>query len=212
MLGGHPQCGPQLTQESMTSYVPPAASDFLARLTDAPCCAAIVDGGRLDAAAASRAPAIFVLRGNGLDLADLIRRVHDHGKLIAVHLDLVDGLKADHWGVTWLARCGVDAVITSHGQLMQVIRNEGVIAIHRLLLSRREHLDTAVTALNRSRPDIVEILPGVILPAINSLLPPLDVPMLAGGFIRTPLDARSVLAAGAVGVTTSSEGLWDLHG
>jgi glycerol uptake operon antiterminator len=87
-----------------------------------------------------------------------------------------------------------------------------VIAIHRLLLSRREHLDTAVTALNRSRPDIVEILPGVILPAIHGLLPPLDVPMLAGGFIRTPLDARSVLAAGAVGVTTSSEGLWDLRG
>ena len=118
----------------MTSYVPPSASDFLARLADAPCCAAIVDGGRLDAALASRAPAVFVLRGNGLELADMIRRVHDRGKLIAVHLDLVDGLKADHWGVTWLARCGVDAVITSHGQLMPVIRNEGAIAIHRLLL------------------------------------------------------------------------------
>jgi glycerol uptake operon antiterminator len=152
-----------------------------------------------------------MLRGNGLELADLIRRVHDCGKLVAVHLDLVDGLKADHWGVTWLARCGVDAVITSHGQLMPVIRNEGAIAIHRLLLSRREHLDTAVTALARSRPHIVEILPGVILPAISGLLPPLDVPMLAGGFIRTPLDARSVLAAGAIGVTTSSEGLWDLQ-
>ena len=196
----------------MTSYVPQSASDFLARLADAPCCAAIVDGGRLEAALASRAPAVFVLRGNGLELADMIRRVHDCGKVIAVHLDLVDGLKADHWGVTWLARSGVDAVITSHGQLMPVIRNEGAIAIHRLLLSRREHLDTAVTALARSRPHIVEILPGVILPAISGLLPPLEVPMLAGGFIRTPLDARSVLAAGAIGVTTSSEGLWDLEG
>ena len=58
----------------MTSYVPPAASDFLARLAEAPCCAAIVDGGRLDAALSSRAPAIFVLRGNGLDLADRRRQ------------------------------------------------------------------------------------------------------------------------------------------
>ena len=195
----------------MTSYSPPSASEFLARLADAPCCAAIVDGGRLETALDSRAPAVFVLRGNGLELADMISRVHEREKLIAVHLDLVDGLKADHWGVSWLARCGVDGVITSHGQLMPVVRNEGVIAIHRLLLSRREHLDTAVTSLNRSRPDIVEILPGVILPSILGLLPPLDVPMLAGGFIRTPLDARSALAAGAIGVTTSSEGLWDLH-
>ena len=187
MLGGHPQ------QPGIDDLHCPADRQRVsARLADAPCCAAIVDGGRLEAALASRAPAIFVLRGNGLELADMIRRVHDHGKLIAVHLDLVDGLKADHWGVTWLARCGVDAVITSHGQLMPVIRNEGVIAIHRLLLSRREHLDTAVTALARSRPHIVEILPGVILPAINGLLPPLEVPMLAGGFIRTPLEpARS---------------------
>jgi glycerol uptake operon antiterminator len=194
----------------MTSSAPPSASDFVARLAQAPCCAAIVDKARLNAALASRSQAIFVLRGNGLDLSDMVHRVHDAGKLMAVHLDLVDGLKADHWGVSWLARCGVDAVITSHGQLMSVIRKEGVIAIHRLLLSRRVHLDTAVTALGRSRPDIVEILPGVILPAIAGLLPRLDVPMLAGGFIRTPLDARAVLAAGAIGVTTSSEGLWDL--
>ena len=42
----------------MTSYVPPTASDFLARLADAPCCAAIVDRGRLEAALASRAGAL----------------------------------------------------------------------------------------------------------------------------------------------------------
>ena len=196
----------------MTTRPASSANDFVARIAAAPCCAAIVDPARLDAALSSRAQAVFLLRGNGLELNDMIRRVHDAGKLIAVHLDLVDGLKADHWGVAWLARSGVDAVITSHGQLMPVIRNEGAIAIHRLLLSRREHLDTAVTALGRSRPDIVEILPGVILPAIAGLLPPLDIPMLAGGFIRTPLDARAVLAAGAIGVTTSSQALWDLDG
>lgn len=194
----------------MTASAAPSASDFVARLADAPCCAAIVDGARLEAALASRAQVVFVLRGNGLELNTLVQRVHDAGKLIAVHLDLVDGLKADHWGVSWLARTGVDAVITSHGQLASVIRNEGATAIHRLLLSRREHLDTAVAALARSRPDIVEILPGVILPAITKLLPPLQIPMLAGGFIRTPFDARAALGAGAIGVTTSSEALWDM--
>ena len=65
--------------------------------------------------------------------------------------------------------------------------------------------------MSRSRPDVVEIRPGVVQPAMSGLLPPLEVPMLAGGFIRTPLDARSALAAGAIGVTTSSEGLWDLE-
>jgi glycerol uptake operon antiterminator len=167
-----------------------------------------VEGGQLDRALVSPAGVIFLLRGNGLDLSDTVKRAHDAGKLIAVHLDLIGGLRADHWGVSWLARSGVDAIITSHGQLMSAIRQEGAVAIHRLLLSRRSHLDTAVSALLRSRPDIVEILPGAILPAVVGLLPALDVPLLAGGFVRTEADARAVLAAGAIGVTTSSEALW----
>ena len=196
----------------MTSYSPPTADAFVARLADSPCCAAIVAGSQLRDALASRVPIIFLLRGNGLDLSEVVERVHDAGKLVAVHLDLVDGLRADHWGVAWLARSGVDAIITSHGQMMSVIRHEGATAIHRLLLSRRSHLDTAVAALRRSQPDIVEILPGVILPAVVDLLPPLDVPLLAGGFVRTEGDARAVLAAGAIGVTTSSPTLWAFDG
>ncbi len=192
----------------MTTYAPTAAGDFATRIGDSPCCPAIVEGGQLDRALVSPAGVIFLLRGNGLDLADTVKRVHDARKLIAVHLDLIGGLRPDHWGDSWLARSGVDAIITSHGQLMSAIRQEGAVAIHRLLLSRRSHLDTAVSALLRSRPDIVEILPGAILPAVVGLLPALDVPLLAGGFVRTEADARAVLAAGAIGVTTSSEALW----
>jgi glycerol uptake operon antiterminator len=196
----------------MSTYAPTAAEGFVARLEDSPCCPAVVADGQFDDALGSPAGIIFLLRGNGLDLAETVRRAHDAGKLLAVHLDLVDGLRADHWGVAWLARCGVDAIITSHGQLMSVIRQEGVTAIHRLLLSRRSHLDTAVAALLRSRPDIVEILPGAILPAVIDLLPPLEVPLLAGGFVRSEADARAVLAAGAIGVTTSSRALWSFRG
>jgi len=196
----------------MTTYAPSAADAFVARLADSPCCPAIVAGGQFDDALLSPAGIIFLLRGNGLELAEVVQRTHDAGKLLAVHLDLVDGLRADHWGVAWLARSGVDAIITSHGQLMSVIRQEGATAIHRLLLSRRGHLDTAVGALLRSRPDIVEILPGAILPAVIDLLPPLEVPLLAGGFVRTEADARAVLAAGAVGITTSSTALWSFRG
>jgi glycerol uptake operon antiterminator len=196
----------------MTTYAPEAADVFVARIADSPCCPAIVAGGQLDNALRSSAGIIFLLRGNGLDLSDTVSRVHDAGKLLAVHLDLIAGLRADHWGVSWLARSGVDAIITSHGQLMSVIRHEGAVAIHRLLLSRRSHLDTAVTALLRSRPDIVEILPGAILPSVIGLLPRLDVPLLAGGFVRTEADARAALAAGAIGVTTSSDALWSFRG
>lgn len=186
------------------------ASEFVERIAGARCCAAITVDQKLDAAIASRADVLFILRGNGLDLAAAVGRIHDAGKLVAVHLDLIAGLRADRTGVGWLAKSGADAIISSHGQLMAAIKQEGAVAIQRLLLVRQSQMHAAVAAISRSRPDIVEVLPGVILPDIVHLLPTFDLPLLAGGFIRTEVEARAAVAAGAVGVTTSWPPLWDV--
>ena len=194
------------------SYSPPDAATFIARIAAEPCCAAITAPQHIDRALASRAPVVFLLRGNGLTLAPLVRRIHDAGKLVAVHVDLVAGIRPDRSGVAWLASAGVDAVISSHGQLMAAIRSDGMTAIHRLLLVRRSQLDSAISAISRSAPNIVEILPGVIFPAIVDMMPPFSVPVLAGGFIRTEQDVQASLVAGALGVTTSSTALWGTSG
>ncbi len=190
------------------SYTPPDAEGFIARVAADPCCAAITAQENLGDALASHAPVVFILRGNGLALGKVVRQIHDAGKLVAVHVDLVGGLRADRSSIGWLAHAGVDAVISSHGQLMPAIRHEGMTAILRLLLVRHSQLDTAVAAIRRSAPNIVEILPGVILPSVIGLFPPFEVPILAGGFIRTRADVGAALSAGALGVTTSSQALW----
>lgn len=194
------------------SYTPPDAEAFIARVAAAPCCAAITAEENLGAALVSNAPVVFILRGNGLALAPIVRRIHDAGKLVAVHVDLVGGLRADKSSVGWLGHAGVDAVISSHGQLMPAIRHDGMTAILRLLLVRRSQLDTAVGAIGRSAPHIVEILPGVILPSVVGMLPPFEVPVLAGGFVRTQADVVAAMSAGALGVTTSSQALWGFGG
>lgn len=183
---------------------------FVRRLASFPCCAALVDERHLDAALGSHAPVVFILRGNGLRLAPTIERIHRAGKLAAVHIDLVDGVAADARGVAWIARSRADAIISSHGRLMPAIREEGCVAIHRVLLSRRSHIDTAMHAVARAHPDILEVLPGVVLPSVIQLMPRLGIPLLAGGFVRSAADARAILAAGAVGVTTSAAELWNL--
>ena len=193
---------------------PAAATDdrsvaaFVARLRDQPCCAAVVAEPFLERAIASASPIVVILRGDGLALRGSIDRIHAAGKLAAVHLDLVDGLEADIHGVSWLARCGADAIVSSRGSLMPAIRREGRLAIHRVLLSRRSHLDSAMKAAARAAPDVLEVLPGILLPSITQLLPRLGIPVLAGGFIRSHDDVRAVMAAGAAGVSTSQADLW----
>lgn len=188
----------------------PAVQDFLARLRGNPCCAAVTLDTQLTPALESRAPIVFLLRGNGLTLGSVIARIHESGKLAAVHLDLVDGVRADGHGISWLARSGADAIVTSHGRLMTAIREERAVAILRLLLSRRTHLDSAFSVVRNAKPDIIEFLPGVALPSLASAMPPLDVPLLAGGFIRSEADARAVIATGVIGLTTSAADLWGL--
>jgi glycerol uptake operon antiterminator len=195
------------------SLAPPAgvhagAQAFLDRLATSPCCAAVTADEHITAAIESPAQILFILRGDGFDLTPLVKRIHQAGKLVAVHLDLIAGLRADRAGVAWLARSQPDAIISSHGQLMPAIRKEGITAIQRLLLVRRSHLATALDAMSRSAPDILEVLPGVILPDVVHLMPAFGVPLLAGGFVRTEPEARAIMAAGAVGVTTSWPPLW----
>ena len=189
-------------------------SELLRRLAEFPCGAAVKldDDLRddLDAALEGRPGVLFVLRGNGLELAPVVHRIHSAGKLAAVHLDLVDGLSTDTAGVRWLVRCGADAIISSQGQAVGSARAEGVVAIQRVLCSTRGALELGLAAVTRAQPDIVELLPGVILPEVADLvLPRLTVPLLAGGFIRAAADVRSVLAAGALAVTTSERALWN---
>jgi glycerol uptake operon antiterminator len=182
---------------------------IIRRLREFPCGAAVKSEEQLQAAMDGRAGVVFILRGNGLEIAPVLRRVHAAGKLAAVHLDLVDGLASDIAGVRWLGRCGADAIISSHGQAIRAIKAEGVAAIQRILCLSELTVELGLGAVSRAEPDIVEVLPGVILPQVADLvLPRLTVPVLAGGFVRDERDVRAILDAGALAVTTSEQALW----
>lgn len=189
----------------------PDPATFLTSLAAVPCCPATTTGDQFRRALQSAAEVVLILRANGLELAPFIAQAHSAGKFVAVHLDLVSGLRADRSSIRWLCESGADAVVSSRGHLMSAIRHERMTAIQRLLLVRQTQLSAGVGSIRRSEPDIVEVLPGVVLPQILHLLPDLGRPLLAGGFVRTVEDVRALLGSGAVAVTTSREALWGLR-
>jgi glycerol uptake operon antiterminator len=192
-------------------YTPPDPATFLSRVVKYPCCPATTTGEQFQRALESPAEVVLILRANGLELAPVIHQAHRAGKLIAVHLDLVSGLRADRASVEWLSEAGVDAIVSARGHLMAAIKHQRLTAIQRLLLVRRTQLATGIASIRRSEPDIIEVLPGVVLPQVLHLLPDLGQPLLAGGFVRTVDDVRSLLACGVAAVTSSKEELWSLR-
>ncbi len=79
---------------------------FFRRLAAAPSCAAITSSQHLDDALASSVGIVFILRADGLTLRPTLQRIHAADRLVAVHLDLVDGVRPDRAGVAWLAHAG----------------------------------------------------------------------------------------------------------
>lgn len=164
----------------------------------------------LPRALASRVPAIFFLRAPAFHLGPLVWAVQARGKMAFVHIDLIAGLGKDRAGVAFLAReIGVNGIVTSHGHLVAAARSDRVIAVQRLLLHDELGLSSALAAVERARPDIIEVLPGVIFPEIVAQLRErLTIPMIVGGFITDETRKAAALQAGARAVTTSTPDLW----
>jgi F0F1-type ATP synthase epsilon subunit len=64
--------------------------------------------------------------------------------------------------------------------------------------------------LETSKPDYLEVLPGVMPDIIKEVKVHTNLPIIAGGFIRTQEDIATILASGATAVTTSHRELWQL--
>lgn len=174
-----------------------------------PVAAAIKSNEDVELALHSDVQLLFLLKGDAFQLAPFVEQVHERGKGIVVHVDLVSGIGKDRAGISYLHHIGVDAIITSRSQLVSAGRAEGLVTIQRLLLVDDAALETGVRTIARAAPDIVEVLPGVIFPSVAPMLQRLlPGPFIAGGFIRSAEDVARIRAAGGILSSSSTYELW----
>ncbi len=154
--------------------------------------------------------ALVVLGDDIFALGRTVREAHAGGLLVLAHVDLVKGIGRDEAGIRFLAKgVGVDGVVTTRTALVAAAKKEGLIAVLRLFVLDSESLETGLAAVDKARPDAIELLPGLVVPLIADQLEAASLPpLIAGGLIRTPEQVRAILAAGAVAVSTSTEALW----
>lgn len=167
-------------------------------------------GEDLPRALVTQVPAVFFLRAPAFHLGPLVWAVQARGKMAFVHIDLIAGLGKDRAGVTFLAReIGVNGIITSHGALIAAAKAERVIAVQRLLLHDDLALPSALSALDHARPDIVEVLPGVIFPlVVDQIRARSPIPIIVGGFVTESSQRDAALHRGALAISTSTAQLW----
>ena len=180
-------------------------------LAGGPVIASVKDDQGLAAALESDVPVIFLLYGDVLTVGELTRRAHEAGKVVFVHLDLVDGLAAREVSVDYIARNTVaDGVLSTKAGLCRRAKDLGLIAIQRFFLLDSMALKNIEHPPTHDPSDLIEVLPGLMPKMIRRIIGITGKPVIAGGLISDKEDVTGALGAGAVAVSTTNPAVWDM--
>lgn len=153
---------------------------------------------------------LVLLESHISQLSSITRLAAQHRKQLLVHVDLIQGLKNDDYGIEFLCQTVRPAgIISTRSSAVATAKKHKAVAIQRHFLLDSLALDMSYKLSDKIRPDYIEVMPGVMPQIIAEMAGRLDIPILAGGLIRTEEEAGQALAAGAVAVTSSRRELWD---
>lgn len=183
-------------------------AELLDCLEQNPVIAAISNDKWQDALAAP-ARVLFYLSANLLTVAERIREAHEAGKYVLVHLDLAEGIGRDRTGIRYLAQVGVDGIISTRAQAVQLAKEQGLITVQRFFLLDSKGIESIDEMLRHTNPHFMELMPGVIAKSIRRFGKS-STPVIAGGLIETKAEVLEALSCGAAAVSTGRKDLWYL--
>ncbi|MEN1988945.1 glycerol-3-phosphate responsive antiterminator [Paenibacillus hubeiensis] len=141
-------------------------------------------------------------------LQGILNEARRRDKNMLLHADLVQGLKNDEFAAEFLCQQIRPAgLISTRASVIQKAKQRGITAIQRVFLLDTNALEKSYQLLDKTRPDYIEVLPGVIPHIITEVYERTGIPIIAGGLIRSVQEVEQALHAGARAVTTSNDDL-----
>lgn len=170
---------------------------------------AAVSDDRFNVALSSPAHVIFYLSADLMTVRDRIQKAHDAHKYILIHIDLADGIGKDRTGIQYLARCGVDGIISTRGQLIRFAKDQNLVTVQRFFALDSKGMESIEEMLRNTSPNLMEIMPGVVGKVLSRFSMG-TTPVIAGGLVQTKTEVLDALNNGASAVSTGKEELWYL--
>ncbi|MCI8608543.1 MAG: glycerol-3-phosphate responsive antiterminator [Firmicutes bacterium] len=161
------------------------------------------------AALDSSVDVIFLQYSSILTVADHIQRSHDAGKKLFIHMDFSEGIGKDRAGMEFLKKLGADGILTTKTNLIRPARDLGLATVQRFFVVDSHSVDTAVESIRIAKPEVVEIMPGVVVKKIKEFAQKVNTPILVGGLLEFEEEVDNALEAGATAVSTACRRLWD---
>ncbi|QXM07046.1 glycerol-3-phosphate responsive antiterminator [Crassaminicella indica] len=184
---------------------------FYDRVGASPIIAAVNSMEKLDIAIKSPCEIIFLLTGNIFNLKSIIDKVKGQGMNIYVHIDLMEGFSKDTVALNYIyENMKPDGIITTKSSIVKKAKSMNIFVIQRLFILDSLSLETGINSVKATRPDAIEVMPGIMPKIIKNVYDKTRIPVIAGGLINDKEDVIGSLKAGAIGISTSRKEIWDM--
>lgn len=184
---------------------------FFDKVSENPVIAAVKDLENLDIALDSPCEIIFILTGNIFNLKEIATKVRLKNKGLYIHIDSIDGFSKDTWGLEYIIKnIYPDGIITEKDNLIKLSKSMGVFTIQRLIITDSKSFESAIESIKRSRPNVIEVLPGVMPKIIKKIIKNTHLPTISSGLISDEEDFKAIFDAGVIAISSSKKSIWNL--
>lgn len=184
---------------------------IIEELENCPVIAAVKDENGLNDCLKMDVEMVFVLYGTVCTIREIVDKIKEKGKIAVVHIDLIQGLSGKEAAVEFLKKyTRADGIITTKPALVKHARELGLFTILRFFVIDSMAYDNIQKQTAVYRPDVIEILPGLMPRVIRKIQNSVRCPVIAGGLISEKEDIVEALKAGATAISTTNKNVWKM--
>ncbi|MEN2465614.1 glycerol-3-phosphate responsive antiterminator [Ornithinibacillus sp. FSL M8-0202] len=153
-----------------------------------------------------------VLNAHISRLKPIFQFAKQHKKQLLLDIDLVQGLKSDEYATEYICQEYKPlGIISTKPNVIMKAKQKGVQTFQRIFLLDSKSIERSSKLIERTDPDYIELLPGVVPKIIRQFSQQTNKEIIASGFIETVEEVQQAIDAGATTITTSSKELWDYY-
>lgn len=178
-------------------------------MQELPIIASIVREDQLSKIEQSRVQTVILMTGNVLNIQGIIEQLHRAGKEVYVHIEMVDGIGRDAAAVKFIGEVfQADGIVSTKSNMIIAAKQAGLLTIQRVFAIDTGAFETAVKMIATSKPDKVELMPGLMPRVIRDMKQKIKQPLIVGGLIKSREEMETALRSGADFVSTGEECFW----
>ncbi|PZD94778.1 glycerol-3-phosphate responsive antiterminator [Paenibacillus sambharensis] len=158
---------------------------------------------------ASSVRRVNLMTGDITTLASIVKQLHEADKQVYVHMEMVNGLGRDTSAIQYMAQTfKVDGIVTTKSNAVAAARNAGIRSIQRVFAIDTAAVETAIRMIHTSKPDEVELMPGLMPRIIREVKGKVSQPLIVGGLIRYEEEIQEALDNNADFVSVGHHQFW----